>query len=415
MLELPTEYTIALEEVLGRNLSGQALEDRNGKAFIQTIADAVIQISHGLTKDRSDFVQSKYLNDTALRQGYLVYYTSTNLLKLWPPLRELAMSRFFEGRKSITHLDLGSGTGAALWGLASYLKREQPGIQRLSSLATDLLSSNLGTVKSFHARFQDHISPLTFELQTAQMNLIELPSLQKNYDLITLMNVLNEVSEEQDERTIEMLSSLLAERGAIIMIEPATRQESRRALRFRDRMVRAGFHVYAPCCRTGECPALINENDWCHTEVQWERPAFIQAIDDLAGTLRLSLKSTYAVFLREDTNLTDFLISRNTGKTARDFFDAGRIVSERFDEKGRIRMFICNERGRKEYVMNKRDRTSGNKDAMKARRYDLVQIENVEVRGHDVKAGKESIINILSNAEGCEAVDNLEQGQGVDK
>ena len=407
MLKLPAEYTIALEEVLGRSLSKHALEDRNGRAFIRTIANSVTRISHGLTKDRQDFVRSKYLNDTAMQEGYLVYYTTTNLLKIWPPLRELAVSGFFSGREHITHLDLGSGTGSALWGLATYLKQEQPGVHTLSSLATDLLSSNLDGVQSFHARFQKQIPPIAFELQTAQMNLSALSLLNgKSYDLITLMNVLNEVSEEHDERTIERLLSLLAERGAIIMIEPSTREQSRRALRFRDRMVQAGFHVYAPCCRTGGCPALAKESDWCHMEIPWERPAFIEAIDDLAGILRLSLKATYAVFLSDDTNLTDFLITQDTGNAGHHFLNAGRIVSERFDEKGRVRMFICNERGRKEYVMNKRDRTSHNKAAMEARRYDLVHIEDVEIRQHDIKIGMESIINILSNAEGVEIVDN---------
>ena len=87
------------------------------------------------------------------------------------------------------------------------------------------------------------------------------------------------------------------------MIEPSTREQSRRALRFRDRMVEHGFTVFAPCTRTGVCPALADETNWCHTEVKWQRPEFIRAIDDLAGTLRLSLKFTYAVFLSADQNL----------------------------------------------------------------------------------------------------------------
>ncbi len=245
------------------------------------------------------------------------------------------------------------------------------------------------------------------------------------------MNVLNEVDEAHDANIIAMLGSRLAAGGAIVMIEPASREESRRALRFRDRMVEAGFHVYAPCCRTGGCPALEDEDNWCHTEIAWERPEFIKAIDDEVGTLRLSLKSTYAVFFREDVNVVDF-----SNESARDrrsfdsvnflppgrkeiysaqddnsggarFLKTGRVVSERFDEKGRVRMFICNERGRNEYVMNKRDKSAGNRDALKAERYDLVQIEGVEERQHDVKIGMDGVFHTLINAEGCEIVDKL--------
>ena len=84
MIELPTEYTTALEEVLGQSLTRQALEDRKGREFIRTNAAFVSQISHGLTKDRSTFLGSKYLSDPALQRAYLLYYTTTNLLKLWP-------------------------------------------------------------------------------------------------------------------------------------------------------------------------------------------------------------------------------------------------------------------------------------------------------------------------------------------
>ena len=409
MIELPTEYTTALEEVLGQSLTRQALEDRRGKEFVRTITSSISQISQGLTKDRSTFLRSKYLSNPALQRAYLLYYTTTNLLKLWPPLRELAASGFFGRSSSVKHLDLGAGTGAAVWGLATYLKHEQRGIQTLSNFSTDVLPQNLRTIGAFNAHFTRHISPLKIDLRTAQMDLAgQKPMEGETYDLITLMNVVNEIDEERDAQLISRLTSLIAERGAVIMIEPSTREQSRRALRFRDQMVEAGFHVYAPCCRTNECPALQNEGDWCHTEVRWKRPEFIKAIDDLAGTLRLSLKSTYAIFLKEDLNLSDFLLSKSHQAIPhRDFHTAGRIVSERFDEKGRVRMFVCNERGRKEYILNKRDRTPRNKAAMDARRYDLVQIEGIELREHDTKIARESVINILNNAEGLENVDNL--------
>jgi ribosomal protein RSM22 (predicted rRNA methylase) len=406
MLTLPNEYILGLEEVLRVDLLPAGIEKKETKAFLRTMAASVIQISHGLTKDRESFVASRYLANAELQRAYLAYYTTTNLLKLWPPLRELAFSGFFANRDKIEHLDIGSGTGAAIWGLATYLRHEQPNITELISEATDTLRQNLNIIESFATKFRKQISPLALNLHTSHYDLsVPMAKGEHPYDLITLMNVLNEVDESDDAAIVQNLSGLLADGGAIITIEPATREESRRALRFRDRMVAGGFHVYAPCCRTGDCPALIDEDNWCHTEIRWQRPEFIEAIDDIAGTLRLSLKSTYAVFVKRDLNLSDFFLP------ARNFVSVARVVSERFDEKGRTRMFACNERGRIEYVMNKRDRTDSNKSVSEIERYDLIQMDGVEIRQHDIKIGKEALVNMRCNAEGSGNVDNLEANQ----
>lgn len=405
VLTIPPEYTRALEEVLGITLSKDALNQRETKNRVRRIAEHVAQISEGLTLDRDEFVRSAYLRDEEQQQAYLLYYTTTNLLKIWPPLRELARSGFFEEHSEIRHLDIGTGTGAAVWGLATYLGQEQPTVRTLSTRATDKLPKNLKLVERFATAFKS-IPKLV--LSTSQLDLTELfepnESLSDHppkHDLITMMNVLAEIDETHDEKIAKYVDVSLAEGGAIIMIEPASRELSRRALRFRNRMVVAGWHVYSPCCKSGGCPALDEKDNWCHTEIAWERPEFIRAIDDEIGTLRLSLKCTYAVFVRQDLNLSDTLLGR------RDFQAAGRVVSELFDEKGRYRAFICNEAGRREFVMNKRDKSSSNRDIAKLKRYDLVQIDGIEPREHDVKVGSGSRVYRMSDSEGCVNVDNL--------
>ncbi|MDP4199780.1 MAG: small ribosomal subunit Rsm22 family protein [Bacteroidota bacterium] len=399
MLQLPREYTVALEEVLGLRLIDDRPASKETRTKLARIARDVIQLSEGLTKSREEFVRSEYLRDEDQQQAYFLYYTTTNLLKLWPPLRELARSGFFANRSELHHLDLGTGTGAAIWGLATYLEREQPAISTLHADARDKLARNLRTVGQFASNLK---MSLDLRVSTSQIDLTALAIAKddRTFDLISLMNVLGEIDEMQDAEIIAFIDRSLAEHGAAIMIEPASREVSRRALRFRDRMVAAGFHVFSPCCRSGDCPALEDENNWCHTEIPWKRPGFIQTIDDVAGTLRLSLKATYAVFLREDVNLSDSF------QAHRDLSSVGRVVSERFDEKGRHRGFICNELGRWEYVMNKRDKSTTNRPVTKLERYDLVQISGVEVREHDVKIGHESEVRVISNAECSGSVDN---------
>lgn len=399
MLQLPPDYIRALEEVLGHSLDEKYLRSVAGKRFIQQMSRETSTITLGLRDEHASFVESKYLKNEAIRSAYLLYYSTIGLLKIWPPLRELAAGGFFQDKKNLRHLDLGGGTGTALWGLSTYLKQEQSHVQ-LNSTVTDALQENLRLVEKFakHLHVPVSTSPLDLTALPDNRGISAFARMTK-VDLVTMMNVLAEIDETHDNDIIEFLSSQLSADGAIISIEPSRKTESRRALRFRDRMVAAGFFVYAPCCRTGSCPALVDENNWCHTEIPWQRPDFIRAVDDEVGTLRLSLKATYVVYLTQDRNLIDGLQGQ------RDFVSVARVVSERFDEKGRQRFFACNENGRREYVMNKRDKSGANRVVKNVERYDLLSMKDIEVRTNDVKIGQSAAVDILSGAEGSANVD----------
>ena len=184
---------------------------------------------------------------------------------------------------------------------------------------------------------------------------------------------------------LDSLMSLLDEHGALVMIEPATRDQSRRLLRFRDMAVKKNTTVYSPCTRQENCPALIKEDDWCHSENAWVRPPFIKAIDDIAGTLRLSLKYSYLILRKDGVTLGNALSKK----------PLYRAVSERFDEKGRVRSILCGENGRYEHVINKRDLSDSNKDFPEIQRYDLASLLGEEAREHDIRLPKEAEFQIV--------------------
>jgi len=405
MLRLPQNYITALEEVLKIKLSEEQVHNSVSHKKLQQIARAVQQISEGLTKQHGDFVKGKYLKEKEFREAYLLYYMSTNLLKLWPPLRELSSARFFQDRTTINHLDLGSGTGTAIWSFLGFVEENLPSLESYSFLLSDYLDSNLESARGVYKRLSASPS-LKVKDHFEKIDASKLPELraklskEKGFDLITMMNVVNEIPEVGDEELIEILLGALKEDGVLIMIEPSAREQSRRALRFRDKLVGAGAFVFAPCTRTNGCPALLEEDNWCHSEIEWERPGFIKYIDDQIGTLRLSLKYTYATVLKQDSNLSDLF------QPHRDFYGSGRIVSELFREKGRSRAFICNEKGRHEYVQNKRDIEERNSGFAEADRYDLVVMSGIEDREHDKKVGKGASFHKVMSSEGASYVDN---------
>lgn len=258
-------------------------------------------------------------------------------------------------------------------------------------MLTDSLQGNILEAEIFSRHLTPRLSGIVPKLAFEKFDLRKPNEISRSlkthspFHLITMMNVLNELDEVNDGALFESLMSLLEENGALIMIEPATRSESRRLLRFRDLAVLQGATVYSPCTRQGECPALIKEDDWCHTDVAWERPKFIKAIDDIVGTLRLSLKYTYIILRKDGVTLSNTLAEKNLY----------RVVSECFNEKGRVRAILCGENGRYEHIINKRDLSDSNRDFAEIKRYDVASLRGEEVRDHDIRLLKDSEFSIV--------------------
>lgn len=79
--------------------------------------------------------------------------------------------------------------------------------------------------------------------------------------LLLISHVLNELSDEQQAD----LHGLINQAEAVIWVEPGTHAVSRKLGAVRE-IMRAHFHVIAPCTHLQSCPALAagNERDWCH-------------------------------------------------------------------------------------------------------------------------------------------------------
>ncbi len=367
---------------------GEMLLRKEVRRRYEKLAANVQIISMGLTRDRKNFIEESYLNDSELRQAYLLYYTTTNMLKIIPPLRELSLCGFFESNKPIRILDLGSGTGAAIWGLIQYLECERALPIDVSITAVDSVAKNLSTIRDFHNRLSKRCRFVNSSLEVQLDNLehTKLLRSEEQYDLIIMMNTLNELSTESEHGLSDLLKQLLNNDGVSMFIEPASRSQSRRLLAFRDEAVKNGFTVFAPCTRQANCPALDREGNWCHSEYDWERPQWIKLIDEFAETLRLSLKSTYITINKNGNTLSQCLQEKES---------ISRVVSERFDEKGRTRAILCSEKGRGEFILNKRDKSDNNKVFTKVERYDILSISNAESREHDSMVTESSHVQIV--------------------
>lgn len=360
-LHLPSTYLSALESQFDLFLLNPV--PKMLRPFASTISD----MSAGLKKNnrRTDFVSSAYLDDKKYCDAYLLYYTTCNLLKMVHPLGEIQKSGFFNEHSGLRVLDLGSGTGTMTLGLSFWLAEHFPSAQAHFT-AWDQSALALRTFEDFYKKFG-----WKNKLLTLHTNIENARPSDTLYDLIIGGNILNELTGPGEEQFTGLLQRNLLPGGFVILIEPALRISSRRLLELRDRLLQRGWFVFAPCFTNKNCPALTDPGDWCHHDIPWERPSFIAILDEMAGHIRKSLKFSYLILSRQDIHLSDFVFSK------RDFTHQFRVVSDLSKEKGRRRIFLCNDLGRNECLKNKRDHSEKNKAFDALELYDIVQTERL--------------------------------------
>ncbi|MFI5661598.1 small ribosomal subunit Rsm22 family protein [Streptomyces sp. NPDC051684] len=148
-----------------------------------------------------------------------------------------------------SHLDIGGGTGAAVWAARDVWPRERATTvvdwsQPALDLGRELAAAEGGLADSVRwdrGRIGTHDAP--------------------EADLVTVSYVLKELTEA--DRTSVVDAAAAAATGAVVIIEPGTPDGYARVIEARDRLIAAGFHVAAPCPHSAACP-IVPGTDWCH-------------------------------------------------------------------------------------------------------------------------------------------------------
>lgn len=198
----------------------------------------------------------------------------------------------------------------------------------------------------------------------------DVPRTSGRFDLVVAAHLVGELYlDEPPERRIEALTrrvlawrhDLCAEGGTMILLEPALRETSRALLAVRDRLLTSGVSVVAPCFWKGPCPALARERDWCHDAAP------------VPSSPRVDF--SYLV-LRADAAALPA--------------GAFRVVSDRLDEKGRLKIFGCGASGRHAIVRLDRAASRGNAAFAELERGDVVTLEGCEPAGDGLRVGPDA-------------------------
>ncbi|WP_433044870.1 small ribosomal subunit Rsm22 family protein [Dactylosporangium sp. CS-033363] len=137
-------------------------------------------------------------------------------------------------------------------------------------------------------------------------------------DLVTVSYVLTELDEAAQQALVAEAAA--AARLAVVLIEPGTPPGYRRMLTARDQLIAAGWHVAAPCPHQLACG--MTGRDWCHFAARVNRSALHRRLKD-------------ASLGYEDEKYT-FVAALRTKDGA-----PGRIVRHPAFRKGLVTLQVC--------------------------------------------------------------------------
>lgn len=220
-----------------------------------------------------------------------------------------------------TLLDLGGGTGAAVWAAAAVL----PSLLSAHVLDGSMPALDLGRALAGHAP-----DPL---LAGATWTRTRWPAELPAADLVTLAYFAGELPAGQQPAVV---AAAAARAGAVVVVEPGTPAGFADLLRARDTLLGNGFRVLAPCPHDRSCPWATG-SDWCHFPARLPRSARHRQVKGA----RLGWedeKFSYVVAVREGGDRP-----------------AGRIVRHPFQRKGLVELTVCAARpGVERVIVSKR-------------------------------------------------------------
>ncbi len=310
-----------------------------------------------------------------------LFFTIADAGKIQLPLAELIAAQRLDGSVAapLRILDLGAGCGAMslglldAWARCSYVRALHVTLIERDAAALALASAALsqaGRELGVAVTVDTVRSDLT--AGTWMRGLVP-------FDLIVAGTVLNELAEVQQLGLVSAAMQLVAASGHMIIIEPALRETSRALHRLRDALLdRGAVRVVAPCVRAGApCPALAQDNDWCHEERLATLPPRAAEIARLTHLRDAGLKFAYLTLARSDA-------ATLPAATAGQKF---RIVRQPRGLKGREELLGCGDAGWVPLRLLRRNRNQNNQVVQATHRGDVLVIERAPLAADQAQAG----------------------------
>ncbi|MET9499224.1 small ribosomal subunit Rsm22 family protein [Streptomyces sp. NPDC006552] len=161
-------------------------------------------------------------------------------------------------------LDIGGGTGAAVWAARAVWPGQRPTtVLDWSQPALDLGRELAAADGPLHASVRWERGRIGAGADLGA------------HGLVTISYVLKELTESDRAAVVDAAAG--AATDAVVVIEPGTPDGYARVIAARDRLIAAGLHIAAPCPHSGPCPIVPGE-DWCHFSARVSRSSLHRQI-----------------------------------------------------------------------------------------------------------------------------------------
>lgn len=273
-------------------------------------ASNVMRLSnHYVAKPDSE---SPWLDPTA-REALLLYFHPLNQSRTYGVSLRAKQVGFFSQLDRL--VEIGAGSGAATIGISS----ANSGFKSvtLTDISKEVLSIGRGILeKSLHGLN-------SLDVQKLDLNSLKLKEDEAKSTLAVFSYVLTEgISSIHFEDFLKQNPFL----EALAIFEPATQEDGRKLQAMRTLLKRYGYHVWAPCPHSEECPLLKqSERDWCHDRVPHIQPDWWETLESQLPIKNKSLTVSYLFARRQNPQ---------RGTTA-------RVVGDPLFEKTKVRQMIC--------------------------------------------------------------------------
>lgn len=269
---------------------------------LQKIADSVMRLSnHYIEKPEAETPW----NEEFCQIAYRYYYLPLNYTRASKVLNRAEQVNFFEGLSHFIDWGCGPGTLSLAVARNEILKK-----QIKSQILFDISPTALNKFSDLHTQL---VGPKTLSsLNLDHINSRQNTALMFSYSLTEL----------------EALPKGWNNFEALVILEPSTGQDGRRLMSWREKIIGAGYHIWAPCTHHQACPLLTHsKNDWCHDRATVNAPEWFEQLEHLLP-------------MRNRTVTTSYLLARRQ-KPAELPQNSARLTGDSLEEKGKTRQLVC--------------------------------------------------------------------------
>ncbi|KAB8195554.1 rRNA methyltransferase [Nonomuraea phyllanthi] len=282
----------------------------------QDLADSVARLTESY---REGTAGGAHIRSSADVAAYAAYRMPATYAAAATAMRQAAAMT--PGFRPGSHLDVGGGTGAAIWAAG----QTWSSIDRVTVIEHDPQIIDLGRRL---ARASGSLRGATWRQASVRPGL-DRPAA----DLVTMSYALGELPRAERR---DVVGWLARDAAMVIVVEPGTPAGYATVAEARQALTALGLTVVAPCPHDGPCP-IQPERDWCHFSVRLPRGSLHRRIK--AGTLSF-----------EDEKFSYVAATAAGGQRA-----AARILRHPVKRKGMVSLRLCaGEEGVQDVIVSKR-------------------------------------------------------------